>query len=104
MKYLEDIQTEEEVVLNFSTTDSYCEYNLLCDGHFDRKMDISAIIEYTLHRMKENNFTDEEIYANSAMFIPTEEQLTDYSEFMEYIDIDLGYIIGGLLTDIYEVE
>jgi DNA-binding PadR family transcriptional regulator len=62
--------------------------------------DISQILEYTLHRMVDAGFTESEIRSNSGMFIPTPEQLQELEEFDEYTNVDLGYILGGLILNI----
>jgi hypothetical protein len=67
------------------------------DIHSD---DCSEIFEYTLHRMIEEGFTPEEIFSNSGMYIPTPEELQELEEFEEYTNVDLGYVLGGLITSI----
>ena len=99
MNTLENIKKENETIVSISIAGDYCQYNLIMDGdiHSD---DVSQILEYTLHRMVEEGFTPEEIFSNSGMFIPTPEELQELEEFEEYTDVDLGYVLGGLILNI----
>ena len=96
---LENIKRENESILTMTLTGDYCQYKLLMDNdiHGD---DYSEIFEHTLHRMIEEEFSQEEIRHNSGMYIPTPEQLQELEEYDEFTNIDLGYILGGLITSI----
>ena len=96
MKTLQQIKKENEVILTITITGDYCNYNLIMDEdiHDD---DIGEIMEYTLHRMVEEKFTEEEIYFNSGFFTPTSEGLEELEEFNEFCHIDLGFVLGGLI-------
>ena len=103
MKTLQKIKKENEKIATFTTTESYNSYNALYDTDLVSNLeraDFGAILEYTLHRMKEEGFTDDDINYNSNMYIPTTEEWADLEEYKEYHDIDLGYIVGGLITHI----
>ena len=50
--------------------------------------------------MVDAGFTDEEIRSNSGMYIPTSDELLELEEFDEFTNIDLDYILGGLITSI----
>ena len=99
MKTLQDIKKENEVIVTITITGDYNNRKLIMDEdiHSD---DIGEIMEYTLHRMIESESSNEEIYSNSGMYIPTPEQLEELEEFDEFIHVDLGYILGGLITSI----
>ena len=99
MKKLQDIKKEYEAIVSITITGDYNNHQLIMDKdiHDD---DVSQIMEYTLHRMVDANFTPEEIYYNSGIFVPTEEYLEELEEYGEYTNIDLGYILGGLITSI----
>ena len=85
MKKLQDIKNIGEVVVNFTTTGSYCKYQLLVEEDIDlEKTDISQIFESNLTAMLENGFTDSEIYVNSGMYIPDSEELEELEEFDEF--------------------
>ena len=96
---LQDIKKENEVIVSITITDDYCNRQLIMDEDIHDN-DVSQILEYTLHRMIEEGFTPEEIYFNSGMYIPTPEELQELEEFDEFIHVDLGYILGGLITSI----
>lgn len=99
MKTLQDIKKQNEVIVTITITGDYCNRKLIMDEdiHSD---DISQILEYTLHRMIDAGFSPEEIYFNSGMYIPTDEQLQELEEYNEFIHADLGYILGGLITSV----
>ena len=101
MKTLKDIKMENEAIVKFATTQSYSSYELLCDADLVTdldKSDISGIIEYTLHRMIESGFSDEDINYNSNIYIPSDEEWEDLNEYEEFTHVDLGYILGGFIT------
>ena len=97
MKTLSNIKRENESILTMTLTGDYCQYNLIMDDEIHSLEDISQILEYTLYRMLDDNFSQEEIRYNSGMFIPTPEEI---HEFEEYTNVDLGYVLGGLITSI----
>ena len=101
MKKLSDILNSGEVVVNFTTTGNYCKYQLLVDEDINlEKTDIFQIFESNLTAMLENGFTDEEIFANTGMYIPAAEELQELEEFDEFFHVDKGYIVNGLLLTI----
>ena len=100
MKTLENIKRENESIVTISITGDYCQYKLLMDDDIHSLDDICQIMEYTLHRMVDAGFTDEEIRSNSGFYIPTEEELQELEEFDEFTNVDLSYILGGLITSI----
>lgn len=104
MKTLREIKMDNEAIVEFGCTqDYYNGYQLLCDTDLVtdlNKADISGIIEYTLHRMIESGFSAEDINYNSNMYIPTNEEMKELEEYEEFIHVDLGYILGGLITHI----
>ena len=97
MKTLMEIKKENEIIVEFELTTSYSTYEYLCDSDLtnDPINDISACLEYTLHRMLESDFTQSDIYGNSAMEVPPCHELVAMEEI---IYIDLGYIINGSIT------
>ena len=102
MKTLKEIKMENEAIVIFGCTqDYYNGYQLLCDTDLVtdlKKADIGGIIEYTLHRMIESGFSSEDINYNSNMYTPSDEEWADLEEYEEYTHVDLGYILGGLIT------
>ena len=107
MKTLQEIKKENEKIAIFTTSESYNSYSALYNADLVSNLkyaDYGEILEYTLHRMKEEGFTDDEINYNSNMYIPTEEEMEELEEYEEYSDVDLGYIVGGLIMIIRDEE
>ena len=97
MKKLQDIKSKERIV-KFTTTGSYHEFQLLVEEDIDlEKTDISQIFEENLTLMLDNGFSDEEIFTNTGMYIPTAEELQELEEFNEFFHVDKNYIVSGLL-------
>ena len=69
-------------------------YNCIIEEGSD---DISGALEDTLHRIIESG-NEDNLYSIMGAFIPTEEEMQELEEFDEYISIDLGYVLGGLIT------
>ena len=68
MKLLQKIKKENERIVAFTTSESYNSYNALYDADLVSDLeyaDFGSILEYTLHRMKEEGFTDDDINYNS---------------------------------------
>ena len=98
MKTLQDIKNTGEVIVNFTTTSNNCKYQLLVEGGLDlSRADIIKIFEHNLAKMLDNGFTNEEIHANTGMYIPEDGELEELKEFGEFFHIDKGYIVNGLL-------
>jgi len=98
MKKLQDIKNSGEVIINFTTTSNNWKHQLLVEEDVElEKADISKIFEDNLAKMLENGFTNEEIFANTGMYIPDSEELQELEEFNEFFHIDKGYIVNGLL-------
>ena len=100
MNTLQFIKKDCESIVTISITGDYCQHNLLMDNEIHSLGDISQILEYTLRRMVDANFSQEEIRSSSGMFIPTPEQLQELEEYDEFTHIDLGYVLGGLIISI----
>ena len=98
MKTLSDIKNTGEVVINFTTTSSYCKFQLLVEEDVElEKVDFLKILEDNLTLMLDNGFSDEEIFTNTGMYIPTAEELQELEEFNEFFHVDKNYIVSGLL-------
>ena len=54
-------------------------------------------LEDTLHRIIASG-NEDELYSIMGAFIPTNEEMEELEEFDEYVSIDLGYVLGGLIT------
>lgn len=98
MKTLNDIKNIGEKIINFTTTASNWKHQLLVEEDVElEKADISQIFEENLTAMLENGFTNEEIFTNTGMYIPTAEELQELEEFNEFFHVDKNYIVSGLL-------
>ena len=94
MELLKELLQDGEVVANYGLTGSYSTFNCIISEDSD---DISGALEDTLHRIIESG-NEDELYSIMGAFIPTEEETQELEEFDEYISIDLGYVLGGLIT------
>ena len=94
MDILEELLQDGEVIATYGLSGSYSNYNCIISEDRD---DISGALEDTLHRVIESGNEDNLYYIMGA-FIPTDEEIQDLEEFDEYISIDLGYVLGGLIT------
>lgn len=54
-----------------------------------------------MHRILEAGGTEEDVKRIMGAEIPTNEKIKDLEEYNEYIYIDLGYILPGLI-DVWE--
>ena len=94
MDILKDLLQDGEVIANYGTTGSYSTFNCIISEESD---DIAGALEDTLHRIIESG-NEDELYSIMGAFIPTEEEIQELEEFDEYVSIDLGYVLGGLIT------
>ena len=94
MDILKELLQDGEVVATYEISGSYSSYNCIISEESD---DIAGALEDTLHRVIESGNEDELYYIMGA-FIPTEEEMQELEEFDEYVSIDLGYVLGGLIT------
>lgn len=102
MRTLREIKKDNEAIVTFGCTQNYYNgYHLLCNTDLVTDLDyadIGGIIEYTLHRMIESGFTADDINYNSNMYIPSDEEMKELEEYEEFTHVDLGYVLGGLIT------
>ena len=91
---LKDLLEEGEVVLKFHLHNEYCSRHCITEKG---STDASGALEMTLHRILEAGGTEDDVYKIMGAKIPTEEELKDLEEFNEFIWIDLGYILPGLV-------
>ena len=95
---LQDLLQEGEVIAQYALSGSYALYYCIApekDGDV-RSLDISAVLEDTLRRLLEVTTPDDAYYIMGA-YIPDAEEWERLGEY-EYTDIDLGYVLGGLIT------
>lgn len=91
---LKDLLEKDERIVN---------YHITIDGWYSRSAiitkgsDIASALEDTLHRILEVGGTEDDVYRIMGAVIPTEEKLREIVSCNEFIWIDLGYAIPGLI-------
>ena len=98
MLRLEDLLADDEKVVRFHLHNEYWSRNAITVKGSD---DISGALEMTLHRILEAGGTENDVMRIMGAKIPTDEELKDLEEFDEFIWIDLGYVLPGLI-DMWE--
>ena len=96
---LQSILKEGEVIAHYSLTGSYALYYCIVpekDGNV-LSLDISAVLEDTLRRVLEVA-TPDDVYYIMGAYIPDDGDWERLGEFDEYTDLNLGYVLGGLIT------
>lgn len=95
---LKDLLQDGEVVATYHLHNEYWQRNAITEKG---NTDISGALEDTLHRILETGGTDEDVQRIMGAKIPTETERKELEEFDEYTEIDLGYVLPGLI-DIWE--
>lgn len=98
MMELKDLLQDGETLVNYHLHNEYFYRNaIIAKG----SSDISGALEDTLHRILEAGGTEDDVYRIMGAEIPTEEERNELEEYDEYTEIDLGYVLPGLI-DIWE--
>lgn len=97
---LKDLLEDSEVIIKYHLHNEYCLRNCIMEKNSN---DIASALENTLHRIIEAGGTEEDVYRIMGVNIPTEKELSELEEFNEFIQIDLGYVLPGLI-DLWEEE
>ena len=110
MLNIRDLMEDEEMLVRFNTTSSYCNYYFIARDKDISSIDIAGAIEDTLHRIIEAS-NEEDAEDNIAWILGavneetlTAEEVEEMEEHSEYIYIDLGYIIDGLIANVLKVK
>lgn len=98
MIMLKDLLEKNEAIVNFHLHNEYWIRNAITQKGCD---DISGALEMTLHRILEAGGTAEDIKRIMGAENPTEEEMEELEKYDEYISIDLGYVLPGLI-DMWE--
>ena len=98
---LNDLVSDGEVFAKYAISDSYIPYYCIVRSG---STDIASALEDTLHRKLHAGGSKEDIYQNHGAKIPNEEEWRELQEFDEFIVIDLGYVIPGLIMSFHEDE
>ena len=95
---LRDLLEEDEIIVEFHMCHEYLTRNAIMQKG---NTDISGSLEDTLHRILEAGGSENDVLRIMGAKIPTEEERKELEEFGEYTEIDLGYVLPGLI-DIWE--
>ncbi len=91
---LKNLLEEDEVIVRYHLHNEYFSRNCITKKG---NTDISSALEMTLHRILESGGTEEDVYRIMGAKIPTKDELAELEEFDEFIWIDLGYVLPGLI-------
>ena len=95
---LKDLLQDGETLVNYHLHNEYFYRNAIATKG---NSDISGALEDTLHRILEAGGNEDDVYRIMGAKIPTEEERNELEEYDEYTEIDLGYVLPGLI-DIWE--
>ena len=95
---LKDLLEEGEVIVEYHLHNEYWSRNCITEKG---STDISSALEMTLHRILESGGTEEDVKRIMGAEVPSEEELKELEISNEFIWIDLGYGLPGLI-DIWE--
>ena len=98
---LKDLLEEDEAIVEFHMCHEYWTRNAITQKG---STDILGALEDTLHRILEVDGTDEDVQRIMGARIPTETERKELEEFGEYTEIDLGYVLPGLIDMWEEVK
>lgn len=91
---LENLLEDGEVIVRYHLHNEYWSRNCIIEKGSD---DISGALEMTLHRILEAGGTEKDVYRIMGAKIPTDEERAELEEFDEFVDIDLEYVLPGLI-------
>lgn len=83
-----------EVLVKYHLTSEYVTRNAITTAG---TTDLYAALEGTLHRILDNGGYEDDVYYIMGAKIPTEEEMKELEEFEEYMSLDLGYVLPGLI-------
>lgn len=95
---LKDLLQDEEVIAKYHLHNEYVMRNAITERG---NSDISAALEETLHRILKAGGTKEDVLFIMGAKIPTKKERKELEKFNEYIEIDLEYVLPGLI-DMWE--
>ena len=91
---ISDLISEDEHLVKFHLTNEYIVRHAIEENGLD---DILSSLEMTLHRILEFGGTAETVAEVLGAIIPTDQDWKELEEFNEYVPLDLGYVLPGLI-------
>lgn len=98
---LKDLLEEDEAIVEFHMCHEYWTRNAITQKG---STDILGALEMTLHRILEAGGSENDVQTIMGAKIPIEEERKELEELDEYIEIDLGYVLPGLIDMWKEVK
>lgn len=98
---LKDLLEEDEAIVEFHMCHEYWTRNAITQKG---STDILGALEMTLHRILKAGGSENDVQTIMGAKIPIEEERKELEEFDEYIEIDLGYVLPGLIDMWKEVK
>lgn len=89
-----DLLKDGETIAKFGLTGEYCQREAITEIGSD---DITTALEMTLHRILDVGGTEKDVNRIMGAYIPTEEEVAELEEYNEFIWLDLGYVLPGLI-------
>ena len=93
---LKGLLNDDEEILHYAFTGHYTWRCCIITKGSD---DIAGALEDTLHRILDNGGTKDDVCQIMGAIIPSESEMKELEESEEYVSIDLGYVIPGLIFD-----
>lgn len=81
--------------MTYNLTNEYVSRTAIAQKGSD---DISTALKSTLHRILESGGSPDDVLEIMGAIVPTDEEMIELEEFEEFIPLDLGYVLPGLLT------
>lgn len=94
---LENLLDENEAIAEYGFSGDYNTYNAIIPQNANSGLDVSAALEDTLHRILDVGGTESDVREIMGAKIPNDEEAQELNAYGEYSDIDLGYVLPGLL-------
>ena len=85
---------EGEVLVKYHLHNEYVTRNAIATAG---TTDLYGALENTLHIILDNGGCEDDVYYIMGAKIPTEDEMKELEEFEEYMSLDLGYVLPGLI-------
>lgn len=91
---LDKLAQEGERIATYYIHSEYVTRNALIP---EGSTDVSGALEMTLHRILDAGGTEDDVYRIMGAIIPDEMMRAELEEFGEFSEIDLEYVLPGLI-------